>query len=288
MKNVYITELSVEEKHEHDINVLLSENNMKHLILMGENGCGKTTILSNIAESLNNLVETDNKQQKVQLKFNLSITLIKTLFLDGSFVVGYFKDNRNFAPSFPEHVEKVRVKDFYTIYEHPNKEFLKYLLDLKVTEAISRTKGDINKANDITKWFKNFENLLKNVFDNNSLKLDFNTDTFDFKIIEKNRKPFDFNTLSHGFSALLDIVLDIMMRIRKKSGFSFNFNLPGIVLIDEIETHLHLNLQKRVMEFLTTTFPNIQFIISTHSPCILNNVESSIVYDLSEANITVN
>lgn len=56
--------------------------------------------------------------------------------------------------------------------------------------------------------------------------------------------------------------------------------MPGIVLIDEIETHLHLDLQKKILDLLTTVFPKIQFIVTTHSPFILNSLENVVVYDL--------
>ena len=56
--------------------------------------------------------------------------------------------------------------------------------------------------------------------------------------------------------------------------------MPGIVLIDEIETHLHLELQKNIMSFLTTIFPNVQFIVTTHSPFILNSLGNIVIYDL--------
>lgn len=54
----------------------------------------------------------------------------------------------------------------------------------------------------------------------------------------------------------------------------------GIVLIDEIETHLHLGMQKIILPLLTTMFPNIQFIVTTHSPFILNSLRDAIAYDL--------
>ena len=68
--------------------------------------------------------------------------------------------------------------------------------------------------------------------------------------------------------------------MEKRTGRSFKFEMPGIVLIDEIETHLHLELQKRILDLLTTIFPNIQFIVSTHSPFILNSLENVVIYDL--------
>ena len=62
--------------------------------------------------------------------------------------------------------------------------------------------------------------------------------------------------------------------------------MPGIVLIDEIETHLHLELQKNIMPFLTAIFPNIQFIVTSHSPFILNSIRNVVIYDL-EKNLLV-
>ena len=51
-------------------------------------------------------------------------------------------------------------------------------------------------------------------------------------------------------------------------------------MIDKIETHLHLELQKNIMPLLTTIFPNIQFVVTTHSPFILNSLENAVIYDL--------
>ena len=94
------------------------------------------------------------------------------------------------------------------------------------------------------------------------------------------REPFDFNTLSSGYAAILDIVVDLIIRMEKQLNRSFDFTISGIVLIDEIETHLHLELQKNIMKLLTTVFPNIQFVVSSHSPFILNSLDNVIIYDL--------
>ena len=51
-------------------------------------------------------------------------------------------------------------------------------------------------------------------------------------------------------------------------------------MIDEIETHLHLELQKDILPFLTKFFPNIQFIVTSHSPFILNSIDNVVIYDL--------
>ena len=52
----------------------------------------------------------------------------------------------------------------------------------------------------------------------------------------------------------------------------------GIVLIDELETHLHIELQKKILPFLTEFFPNLQFLVTTHSPFILNSISNGRAY----------
>lgn len=64
------------------------------------------------------------------------------------------------------------------------------------------------------------------------------------------------------------------------------YDIEGIVLIDEIETHLHIELQKKILPFLTKIFPKIQFIITTHSPFVLSSISNSIIYDLEKGLVT--
>ena len=94
----------------------------------------------------------------------------------------------------------------------------------------------------------------REIFADRTIRLVFDEDTFEFHIIQQGKEPFDFNTLSSGYQAVLDIVLDIIMRMQNQTQRSFDFHVPGIVLVDEIETHLHLELQKNIMPLLTTIF----------------------------------
>lgn len=129
-------------------------------------------------------------------------------------------------------------------------------------------------------WFEHLENLLKTVFEDKTVELEFDEETFEFHILQKGKEPFDFNTLSSGYQAVLDIVLDLMMRMQSTTQRVFHFNLPGIVLIDEVDTHLHLDMQKNIMPLLTTVFPNIQFVVTSNSPFILNSIDNAVIYDL--------
>lgn len=153
---------------------------------------------------------------------------------------------------------------------------------------MARSNGKNEKADAISQWFDKFTSLLRKIFGDDSLELIFEEEKFSFQIREKGREPFDFNTLSSGFAAVLDIVLDIIIRMEKKTNRSFDFNIPGIVLVDEIETHLHIELQKSVLDLLTTIFPNIQFIVSTHSPFILNSIPDAVIYDLENHTLVEN
>lgn len=111
----------------------------------------------------------------------------------------------------------------------------------------------------------------------------FDDDKFDFSIKETGKQEYNFNVLSSGYAAVLDIMLDLMLRMEKRNSREFIFEQTGIVLIDEIETHLHLELQKRILPMLTRVFPNIQFIVTTHSPFVLNSISNVVIYDLERS-----
>ena len=49
-----------------------------------------------------------------------------------------------------------------------------------------------------------------------------------------------------------------------------------------METHLHIELQRKILPFLVEFFPNLQFIITTHSPFILNSISNAKIYDLEK------
>lgn len=218
----------------------------------------------------------------VMLEMNGSLDDVLPEFKRGNFVAAYYRADRVFKAQVPKHVEKIELKKKYTIKETPREDFIKYLLDLKMTQALAVANERKEKAEKIKLWFVEFQNLLKKIFEDDSVILNFDEDTFKFYILMNGREAFEFNTLSSGYAAVLDIVVDLMIRMEKQTEKVFDFSVPGIVLIDEIETHLHLTLQKKIMDLLTTFFPNIQFIISTHSPFIINSIENTVIYDLEK------
>lgn len=293
MERVYITKLTIDKvRHLKNISIPLSENQIKHLILTGKNGSGKTSVVEALARYLDKIFTGErenafrNCQKELDIKLNNKIESIPELADKYHYILAYYDAARVFQAERPRQIEKVKLQDYYGLTEFPRKEFVKYLLDLKMTEALARNNNKTEKADEIQTWFAKLEQLLKQIFDDKTVELEFDEETFEFHILQHGKEPFDFNTLSSGYQAVLDIILDIIMRMQNQTQRSFDFNLPGIVLIDEIETHLHLKLQKNIMPFLTTIFPNIQFIVTSHSPFILNSIRNVVIYDL-EKNLLV-
>lgn len=91
-----------------------------------------------------------------------------------------------------------------------------------------------------------------------------------------------FLNLPAGYKRLFFMVLDIAYRSFLLSNGSTTDH-PGIVIIDEIDLHLHPELEQSVLTRFRKTFPSVQFIISTHSPLVLSGVENkpeNIVYSM--------
>lgn len=222
----------------------------------------------------------EQSRNGLEVRFNQNTANIYGLRGKYHYILAYYRADRIFEAEQPKHVEKVRLKDDYGLNEFPRDEFVKYLLDLKVTESLARNNNKLEKADEIKAWFEQLEQLLRRIFADETVKMEFDEDTFEFHILQEGKEPFDFNTLSSGYEAVLDIVLDLIMRMENQTRRSFDFKVPGIVLIDEIETHLHLELQKNIMPLLTVLFPNIQFVVTTHSPFVLSSIKNVVIYDL--------
>jgi predicted ATP-binding protein involved in virulence len=90
-------------------------------------------------------------------------------------------------------------------------------------------------------------------------------------VFKEGQKMF-FDELPQGYNRLLSIVFDIAYRNYILNGVS---EPTGIVLIDEVELHLHPTLAQEVLERLHKTFPLIQFIVSTHSPLVISNLKQT-------------
>ncbi|OCR02428.1 ATP-binding protein [Oscillatoriales cyanobacterium USR001] len=89
------------------------------------------------------------------------------------------------------------------------------------------------------------------------------------------------NQLSDGEKCLLAIVGDLAIRLAiANPGLENPLEGSAVVLIDQIELHLHPKWQREIIPALTRTFPNCQFIITTHSPQVISQIKPDGIYIL--------
>ena len=219
---------------------------------------------------------------KVDIELN-NIYQTSEEYHNNNFVFSFYAANRNPLMTEPINPEKPNL---YNNNQRDLKggltsEFLKFMVDLKVQEALARNENQISDADGIRAWFEDFEKILGKIYQDENLKIKFNYKDYSFRV-HTNDKKFKFTELSDGFAAIIDIISDMILRMQNKDSLVRAYQKKGVVLIDEIETHLHLALQKDIMPILTTIFPNIQFIVTTHSPFVLSSLPNAIAYDLEK------
>jgi predicted ATP-binding protein involved in virulence len=105
----------------------------------------------------------------------------------------------------------------------------------------------------------------------------------------KDGRTLPFRMLSDGVKNMLGMVADIAFRaayLNPHLGLEAARKSPGIVLIDEIDLHLHPKWQRRVVEDLKRTFPEIQFFATTHSPFMIQSLREGELIDLNSPDNT--
>ena len=320
IKNIHINKV----RHLSNINIPLEKEDYPHLMITGKNGSGKTSLLNAIANHIERIANDSYKSFESyerdivffesQLKENPQNTLsieqqlqyyknryelffgevivafedVDSLirkYQDGNFIIAFYEAHRTIKKlQEPINPTKPELQDKWGIKQTSTQEFLNFLSDLKIQEALARNEKLERDANQIREWFVNFERLLGEIFQDKDLQLYFNYKDYSFKILTKG-KEFKFRELSDGFAAVLDIVVDLILKMQHKNQLTRAYECEGIVLVDEIETHLHLELQKVIMPLLTEIFPNIQFIVTTHSPFVLSSLSNAVAFDLEHQEI---
>ena len=96
---------------------------------------------------------------------------------------------------------------------------------------------------------------------------------------------FRYPQLGYGYQSMLSWVVDLCKKMFDRYPNSENpLAESAIVLVDEIDLHLHPKWQRDVIPFLSKVFPNIQFIVTTHSPLVLQSMENVNLYVLRRDN----
>jgi predicted ATP-binding protein involved in virulence len=101
--------------------------------------------------------------------------------------------------------------------------------------------------------------------------------------LQKDGEELIVNQLSDGEKCLLAMVGDLARRLAiTNPGLENPLHGAGVVLIDEIELHLHPKWEREIIPALTRTFPNCQFIVTTHSPQVIGEVKPQGIYILEK------
>lgn len=302
----YITNIHVNKLfHLNNINIPIADEKYPHLIITGKNGSGKTILLNAIATLLELMLSKNGVDRKrivlypngshaYELSIDRKTSNLECIiyqpedilerYHNRDFIIAFYQADRSLKMIEPTSPQKADIR-ITNIRRVASNQFIKFLVDLKFQELLAISHQDNEKVNSIRKWFSDFEILLKTLFQDNNLSLLFNQENgYSFKI-NLGKQSFGFNEMSDGFKSAINIVADLILRMQDGKNISNVYLKEGIVLIDEIETHLHLALQKIIMPFLTKTFPNIQFIVTTHSPFVLSSMSNAVAYDLEHQKI---
>ena len=127
----------------------------------------------------------------------------------------------------PRNPTKPVLANHAPIRKTSTNQFLNFLSDLKIQEALARNENQINDADEINKWFVDFTGILHQIFQDDDLHLKFNYKDYSFRILSHG-KEFKFKKLSDGYAAILDIVVDLILKMQSKNSLTRVYKKVGI------------------------------------------------------------
>ena len=183
-------------------------------------------------------------------------------------------DFRRFFEWFREREDKENENSIPQKFEQKIRDMLgenndNHLWDLlKDIEASTRDKQLMAVRSAITKFMSDFDNLR---VQRHPLRM----------TVEKAGEELNVLQLSQGEKSLMALVGDIARRLAIMNP---NLKNPlegdGVILIDEVDMHLHPKWQRSIVENLVNTFPNCQFILATHSPIVISDYKDILLYSI--------
>jgi len=308
MDDLFISDIYIEKvRHLEDINIEIAKDKKRHLILTGKNGSGKTSLLEKLAAAFAGHDDWDFEEEPASqqdgffiskhycldaTKLSIHLSSINRKSLYEKFIQEHSGEGASrylegqlkpylFLPMFTQRRLELRIPqsiEAVDLETTTSAEFLKYMLYLNYQKLDALVNNNNTQAEKVANWFDMFESVLRKIYDCLQLELTHNSKDLSFKISMPDREPFGLNEMADGFSSLLYIVVELLMKMESRA--SLTYDVPGIVFIDEIETHLHVELQRLVLPFLVEMFPRIQFIVTTHSPFVISSLRNAIVFDL--------
>lgn len=262
----------------------------RHLILTGPNGSGKTSALSLISGRIFRTavsptqVSSPDNLAACQLEFDETPAQVSARLFAGGLVLASFKAQRLWKLSDVKGPTKLDWdRNFLSSQGTASSLAPQYLVNRKAEQAFALTDGDRAAADAIGAWFTELQRQLSRIFEDPGLKLEFDRKSFSLSLRYSDGREVTLAQLADGHSAALAIFFELFVHSearREKFGLPSDL-VQGIVVIDEVETHLHLRLQELILPFLTELFPTFQFIVATHSPAVIASIPDAVVYDLA-------
>ncbi len=255
----------------------LSLYNSHEVYFLGENGDGKTVLLMALYLAFNGY-SVRNEMDKANIGPALSI-----LDKNGK-LIGKDNNGHNYSP-----IIQNKLQNIYAYGTHRGR----YGLD-NYDEYGFMTLFDYNmQLNNPEQWIKDFAldqskheskalgiDALRKVI-NEILNMDVNIkiDGSNVIFVEKGYSE-SIDELSEGYRSMIIFVCDLLYRLLYNNHNASNlFDIPAVVLIDEIDEHMHLKWQRVLVKKLRKIFPKIQFIMTTHSPTIIQGAsDDAIIY----------
>ena len=164
-----------------------------------------------------------------------------------------------------------------------SKNFINWVANTKTKEALASKE---NQNTDSAKFASAIDKITDAIFEITGLKIEFEL-TYKpiLKVIVKiEDEEVDFGTLPDGLKSIISWIADLLMRMDRIPWvddldiFERNF----VLLLDEIEVHLHPAWQRKILPVIKKLFKNAQIFVSTHSPFVVGSVDGAWIYKLKK------
>lgn len=253
----------------------LEGKNPGWLMLIGENGTGKTSVLQAITLAmLDNWSGLGVKQSSYASKGKVGSITIKFANEIGLNEVIFHRKHENRVQTVKQ-IPIIAYGSTRLIPKTNSKRSNQINMNVKNLFATSSNSYFLRNPREWMRDEKTIREVSKAILDVLPFGDDEQVDLIydkKFYLIRGDNKPVELQDLSSGYQSIIAIVMDIMRAI--SSVTNSGHLTEGIVLIDEIDAHLHPSWKMRIVDNLRRAFPYMQFIVTSHDPLCLRGIYS--------------
>ncbi len=259
-------------------------NKAKEVYILGENGDGKTLILNALFLTFaGRTIENASVKEASDAIEMLRIAKEMQSMLEGSDNLNvYGPQSFNYLPNLYAYgthrgrtssIENADKLGFMSLFgtDYTLVDPSAWIKEICFREMMNaRQLGD-----SITTASQNTISAIQDILDtllDKKIKIDIDIDFNNNVIYNENGATLNFSELSEGYRTTLIFVCDLLYRFygyKMPKDFNGVFDAKGVVLIDEIDAHLHPRWQRTIVSRIRKLFPEVQFIMTTHSPHII-------------------